>query len=71
MLLKNGMIIPLSSQIPKIGFKCVYSGNMVIQIMTVNIMATVQDRDMVSTDNQQETTNCGSNGHVTDDIKWP
>jgi len=28
-------------KIPKIGFQCVYNGNMVIQIMTLNISATV------------------------------
>ena len=32
--------------------------------MTLNISATVGDRDMVSTDDQLERTN----GHVTDDI---
>ena len=44
---------------------------MVIQIMTLNISATVGDRDMMSTDDQLETTNCGSSGHVTDDVKLP
>jgi len=41
---------------------------MVIQIMTLNISATVRVRDMVSMEHQQETTNCSSNGHVTDDV---
>jgi len=26
---------------------------------------------MMSTDDQLETTNCGSSGHVTDDVKLP
>jgi len=34
----------------------------------LNISATVRNRDMVSTDDEWETTNCGSNSHVTDDI---
>jgi len=41
---------------------------MVTQIMTLNILVTVGDRDMVSMDDQYEKTICGSNGHVTDDI---
>jgi len=41
---------------------------MVIQIMTLNISATVGDRDMVSMDDQSEMTICGSDGHVTDDV---
>jgi len=52
-LLKNGTIpYPPSKKIPKIGFQCVYNGDMVIQIMTLNISATVRDRDMVSMDDQ-------------------
>jgi len=48
-LLKNGIIPnPLSPQkIPKFGFQCVYNGSMIIQIMALNISATVRDRDMV------------------------
>jgi len=48
--MKNG-IIPIP-RIPKIGFQCVYNGNMVIQIMTRNISSTMQDSDLVSTDHQ-------------------
>jgi len=47
---------------------------MVIQIMTRNISSTMWDSDLsdlVSTDHQQKMTNCGSSGHVTDDITWP
>jgi len=36
--------------------------------MTLNISAMVGDRDMVSMDDQQETTICVSTGHVTDDV---
>jgi len=39
--------------------------------LMLKISEKVQDRDMVSTDDQQETTKCGSNGHVTDDVTWP
>jgi len=39
-------------KIPKIGLQSIYNGNMVIQIMTLNISATVGDRDMVSMDDQ-------------------
>jgi len=35
------------------------------------ILAVVQDRDIVSTDDQYERTICSSNCHVIDDIKWP
>jgi len=46
-------IPPLTKKnIPKIGFQCVYNGDMVIQIMTLNISETVRDRDMVSMNDQ-------------------
>ena len=38
---------------------------MVIQIMTLNILAMVGDRDMVSMDDQQETTICATVPMVT------
>ena len=52
--LKNGIIPYLSNpqKIPQIVFQCVYNENMVIQIMTLNISATVGDRDMVPMDDQ-------------------
>jgi len=37
---------------PKIGFQCFHNGDMVIQTMTLNISATVRDRDMASMDDQ-------------------
>jgi len=43
---------PLFPQNPQGGLQCVYNGNMVFQIMTLDISATVRDRDMVSMDDQ-------------------
>ena len=36
-----------------------------------NIFVTVQDRCMITTDHQLETTYAESNGHVTNDVTWP
>jgi len=37
----------------------------------LNISETVRDRGLVPNDHQQEMAYVESNGHVTDDVKWP
>ena len=43
----------------------------VIGPLQPNISVTVPVRKEVSTDHLYETTYCGKNGHVTDDVMWP
>jgi len=45
-------------------------GFQIVTQMTQNISVTMPDRGLVPMNHLQETTHCGSYGHVTDDVTW-